>query len=107
MTHVACWFDGCRYRVEFDIARTARELRQKLWEGGMGRGDEMTTGARRKVERAEDIVIIYSGRRMLDLEKPVREYDVPTGCKVLLAIPQALLDRAELGFGPENEDYWA
>jgi hypothetical protein len=109
-THVAAWFDGCRYRVEFDVegGGTVGALRQKLFDGGMGRGDEMSTGARRKVDDAEDIVMMYAGKRMLDLDAPLREYGVPVGCKILLAIPRALLERAERGLGPAPEDdYWA
>ena len=109
MTHVACWFDGCRYRVEFDVTRgSVRELRQKLYDGGMGKGDAMSTGARRKVEDAESIVMMYAGQRMLDVDKRVSEYGVPVGCKILLAIPGALIERAERGLGPAPEDdYWA
>jgi len=110
MTHVACWWSGCRYRVAFDVegGGTVGALRRKLFDGGMGRGDEMSTGARRKVDDAEDIVMMYAGKRMLDLDAPLREYGVPVGCKILLAIPRALLERAERGLGPAPEDdYWA
>jgi len=68
----------------------------------------MSTGARRKVDDAEDIVMMYAGKRMLDLDAPLREYGVPVGCKILLAMPMALVERAERGLGPAPEDdYWA
>jgi hypothetical protein len=105
---VSAWWDGCRYRVTFDVnVGSVIELKRALIDGGMGRGDDMTTGKRRTVERAEDVVLFYRGEELVDDEKTLKSYEVPRGCKILLCIRRDLVERAKAGFGPPCDSYWA
>jgi hypothetical protein len=107
--HVAVFFDGCRYRCEFDVdVGTVGALTRALCVGGLGQGAAMTTGARRKLDGPESLVLFYSGTRLDDDARIVGSYGVPRGCKILLGIDRALVERAEAGLGPgEDDDYWA
>jgi hypothetical protein len=49
MDHFAFFCDGCRYRVKGTIDQKASEIKKALWEGGCGRGGEMTTGKRKLI----------------------------------------------------------
>ena len=106
--HVACWWDGCRYRVTCDVTKeTVGMLKRRLCDGGLGKGDAMTTGARRMARGTEEVVLFYCMTRMEDDDAVVATYGVPTGCKILLAIHRRLVERAERGLGPaEDNDYW-
>ena len=107
--HVAVFFDGCRYRCEFDVdGGTVGELARALCAGGLGAGAEMTTGARQKLDGPESLALFYCGTRLDDDDKKVSSYGVPRGCKILLGIDRALVERAEAGLGPgEDDDFWA
>jgi len=49
MDHFAFFCDGCRYRVKGTIDQKASEIKKALWEGGCGRGGDMTTGKRKLI----------------------------------------------------------
>jgi hypothetical protein len=73
MEHFAFFCDGCRYRrvlgrgarnarpradtrrpvrsVKGSITETAATIKRRLWEGGCGRGGDMTTGKRKVISR--------------------------------------------------------
>jgi len=106
---VSAWWDGCRYRVTFDVnVGRVIDLKRALVDGGMGRGDDMTTGKRRTVERAEDVVLFYRGEELTEDDRTLASYEVPRGCKILLCIRRDLVERAKAGFGPPRGDsYWA
>ena len=102
MDHFAFFCDGCRYRVKATIDMTAKEVKKLLWEGGCGRGGEMSTGKRKLIPAAEDIVLIYAGQTMAD-DLPLRDYHVPPGCKTMIAI-----DKRKILAGKPDADsaYW-
>mmetsp|Transcript_13951 Transcript_13951/g.16839 ORF Transcript_13951/g.16839 Transcript_13951/m.16839 type:complete len:155 (+) Transcript_13951:90-554(+) len=102
MEHLAFFCDGCRYRVKASNDLTAAEVKKKLWDGGCGRGGEMTTGKRKIIDRAEDIVLIYAGQQMAD-DLPLSDYHVPPGCKTMIAIDKRLL---ESGRPDPDSAYW-
>lgn len=107
--HVAVFFDGCRYRVRFDVNSTVAELKRALCVGGLGLGAEMSTGARARLARgAEDLVLFFRMREMVDDEASVASYGVPMGCKTMIGCDRKLVERAKAGMGPgEDDDYWA
>ena len=45
-----------------DISETAAAIKKRLWDGGLGRGENMTTGKRKTIAEWEDIVLIYAGQ---------------------------------------------
>ena len=59
-----------------DINETAATIKRRLWEGGLGRGAEMSTGARKVIARWEDIMLVYAGQMMAD-DVALGEYHVP------------------------------
>mmetsp|Transcript_40099 Transcript_40099/g.55717 ORF Transcript_40099/g.55717 Transcript_40099/m.55717 type:complete len:155 (+) Transcript_40099:111-575(+) len=102
MDHFAFFCDGCRYRVKGNIDECAKAIKQRLWEGGCGRGGDMTTGKRKLIPCAEDIILIYAGQKMAD-DLTLREYHVPPGCKTMIAI-----DKRKILAGKPDADsaYW-
>lgn len=88
--HLSFFFGGCRYRVKSTVEETVRDTKRRLWNGGLGRGGDMSTGARKKVERWEDLALFFAGEAMED-EKTLSEYGVPPGCKCLVAMDKRLL----------------
>ncbi|KAK3269398.1 hypothetical protein CYMTET_22154 [Cymbomonas tetramitiformis] len=103
MEHLAFFCDGCRYRVQASPDEKVKDVKKKLWEGGCGRGGEMTAGGPRKlIARWEDIVLIYAGQYMAE-DLSLAEYHVPPGCKTMLAI-----DVRKLIAGKPDADsaYW-
>jgi len=107
--HVAVFFDGCRYRVKFDVRDSVMALKRALCVGGLGLGADMSTGARAKLERgAEDLVLFFRMREMVDDEASVASYGVPVGSKTMIGCDRRLVERAKAGLGPgEDDDYWA
>ena len=56
--HLAFFFDGCRYRIKVDVKQKCEDVKKRLWEGGLGRGGEMTTGTRsRRTVRRLDFTV--------------------------------------------------
>ena len=89
--HLSFFCGGCRYRVKAQVSDTVGETKRRLWEGGLGRGGDMTTGKRKVIERWQDVVLMFAGKQMEEDEKTLGEYGVPPGCKCLVAIDQRLL----------------
>ena len=82
---------------------TVRDIRRRLWEGGLGRGGVMQTGKRDIIERWEDVMLSYKFKMMVDDDANLAEYGVPPGCKCLIAV-----DKNKLGKPPPfKSDYWA
>lgn len=89
MTHMAFFCDGCRYRVEAYPDWTAAQVKQALFKGGIQRANNpnrVTPG----INKWEDIDIIYAGQNMKN-DKKLTEYNVPPGCKTMVAIEGAKL----------------
>ena len=85
-----------------EVSETAAAVKRRLWEGGCGRGSEMSTGKRKLIERWEDIVLIYAGQTMAD-DRALAEYHVPPGCKTMIAIDRRILDS---GKPDPDSAYW-
>ena len=80
-----------------------RDIRRRLWEGGLGRGGVMQTGKRDIIERWEDVMLSYKFKMMVDDDANLAEYGVHPGCKCLIAV-----DKNKLGKPPPfKSDYWA
>lgn len=88
--------------VTASVDETAGAVKARLWAGGLGRGGAMSTGARSVVAKPEDLVLIYAGQQMDDAVA-LKEYHVPPGCKVMIAIDAALLAS---GKPDANSAYW-
>ena len=102
MDHFAFYCDGCRYRIKGNIDECAIDLKKRLWDGGLGRGNDMTTGRRKRIAKWEDIVLIYAGQQFAD-DIPLREFHVPPGCKVMLAVDKRILEQDK----PDpDSSYW-
>ena len=102
--HLSFFCGGCRYRVRASVFDTVRDTKRRLWEGGLGRGGDMNTGKRKVIERWEDVVLVFAGKRMVEDEKALSEYGVPPGCKCLVAIDKRLL---QPGNKPDADSaYW-
>ena len=101
---LAFFCDGCRYRIKASVHDdTVRDIRRRLWEGGLGRGDKMETGARDVIECWEDVMLSYKFKMMVDDDANLFSYGVPPGCKCLIAV-----DKNKFGKKlPFKSDYWA
>ena len=75
---LAVFHSGCRYLLRATVSETAREVKRRLREGGLGGGAEMTTGARPVVRGA--VELFFAGERLED-DKTLHEQGVPPGCK--------------------------
>lgn len=84
------------------VDETAGAIKSRLWAGGLGRGLPMSTGARKKISDASQIVLIYAGQQMAD-GVALGEYHVPPGCKCMIAIDAALL---KSGKPDADSAYW-
>lgn len=100
--HLSFFCGGCRYRVKASVSDTVGDTKRRLWNGGLGRAGDMTTGKRKVIERWEDVVLMYAGQQMED-GKTLSEYGVPPGCKCLVAIDQRLLRQ---GKPDADSAYW-
>eukprot|EP00241_Pyramimonas_parkeae_P009616 CAMPEP_0114228922 /NCGR_PEP_ID=MMETSP0058-20121206/2618_1 /TAXON_ID=36894 /ORGANISM="Pyramimonas parkeae, CCMP726" /LENGTH=128 /DNA_ID=CAMNT_0001339935 /DNA_START=501 /DNA_END=884 /DNA_ORIENTATION=+ len=104
ITHIGAWEWGRdpTNRVSGTIDMKASQIKKALWDGGCGRGGEMSTGKRKLIPCAEDLVLIYAGQTMAD-DLPLRDYHVPPGCKTMIAI-----DKRKILAGRPDADsaYW-
>ena len=50
--------------VKGSITENAAAIAKRLWDGGLGRAEPMSTGARKAIAKWEDVVLIYAGQRM-------------------------------------------
>ncbi|GHP10485.1 hypothetical protein PPROV_000921600 [Pycnococcus provasolii] len=89
MTHMAFFCNGCRYRVEAYPDWTAARVKQALFNGGIARSNN-PNGITPGIQAWSDIALIYAGRQMEDT-KTLESYNVPPGCKVMIAIEAAKL----------------
>uniref|UniRef100_A0A7S2TAA7 Uncharacterized protein n=1 Tax=Chloropicon roscoffensis TaxID=1461544 RepID=A0A7S2TAA7_9CHLO len=102
MTHLAFFCNGCRYRVEAYPDWTANQVAEALWRGGIERANN-PNGNTPGIRSAADIALIYAGQ-VMDPKKKLEEYNVPPGCKVMIAIERAKL---EPGAKPDPDSaYW-
>ena len=100
--HLAFFFSGCRYRIKASVKETCLSLKKRLFESGLGRGDEMTTGKRRTVDRYDAITLLYSCE-IIPEESTLEEFGVPPGCKSLIAIETVLIEAKKPA---ESDSYW-
>ena len=106
-TFLAVFWDGCRYRVEFpDLRRSVGELKRALFRGGLGRGDEMSTGKRREIESVDALALFYACDELSDDSASVESYGVPPGCKILIGLDRALIEAAKRGRIEGDDAYW-
>ena len=100
---MAFYCNGKRYIVTASPDMLVREVKSRLFAGGIARanrpaGVSHTPGIR----AATDLDLVYAGQRMED-DRPLAEYRVPAGCKTMIAIERALLDSGKL---PKDHAYW-
>ena len=88
MTHMAFFCNGCRYRVEAYPDWTAAKVKQALFNGGIARQNK-NDGHTPGIHKWQDITLLYAGQEMED-DAPLEQYDVPPGCKCLVAMETAL-----------------
>jgi len=89
MTHMAFFCNGCRYRVEAYPDWTGKQVAEALWRGGIERANN-PHGNTPGMKKPEDIALIYAGQ-VMQHDKTLEEYNVPPGCKVMIAIEKAKL----------------
>ncbi|KAK9807613.1 hypothetical protein WJX72_004150 [[Myrmecia] bisecta] len=94
MDHMSFFCGGCRYRVTAYPDWTVAKVKQALWAGGIQRANKPehkrnTPG----IQDWDDLTLIYAGQRMDSSynDKKLRDFHVPPGCQVLIAIETAKL----------------
>ncbi|EIE18483.1 hypothetical protein COCSUDRAFT_38586 [Coccomyxa subellipsoidea C-169] len=102
MDHMTFFCGGCRYRVTAYPDWTAAKVKQALWAGGIQRSnkpkDKSSTPG---LQKWEDLALIYAGQIMED-ERQLKEYSVPPGCQVCIAV-----ETAKLNADPDADSaYW-
>ena len=89
MTHLAFFCEGCRYRVEAYPDWTGGRVAEALWKGGIARANKENSNTP-GIKGPEDLTLIYAGQRIAP-DRKLEEYNVPPGCKVMIAIETAKL----------------
>ncbi|CAK0785391.1 hypothetical protein CVIRNUC_008600 [Coccomyxa viridis] len=91
MDHMTFFCGGCRYRVTAYPDWTAAQVKKALWEGGIQRANKPPEKSNTPgMTGWQDMTLIYAGHVMED-DKQLREYSVPMGCQVCIAIETAKL----------------
>ncbi|KAK9868786.1 hypothetical protein WJX84_008270 [Apatococcus fuscideae] len=91
MDHMTFFCGGCRYRLTAYPDWTSAKVKQALWNGGIARSNKpahkMHTPG---LKSWEDLTLIYAAQAMED-HKQLKDYHVPPGCSVMIAIETAKL----------------
>mmetsp|Transcript_54203 Transcript_54203/g.172043 ORF Transcript_54203/g.172043 Transcript_54203/m.172043 type:complete len:118 (+) Transcript_54203:94-447(+) len=89
MAHMAFFCNGCRYRIESYPDWTVEKVKRGLFEGGIARATN-PNGNTPGIRSWEDLSLIYAGQNMDNAER-LEAYNVPPGCKTMIAIETAKL----------------